>query len=348
MLPAAPWSSEELLLLNEELLLALRSGVGLELGLRNAEPAGGGRLREFARSLSRSMDQGASLPQALAAMDPPPPAMYQVIVATGLRGNALESVLIRMGSFARLVNDLRQTLRRAMIYPWIVATTAFVLSVFMSVFMVPQLLAFVEDLRVEPTFPIRLAGWLHHYVREWSLGIILGLGLWWGLVWGLRRFTPGQGALGQMACVPGFSSLARWADLARLSHLLAILTEFGIPLPESLRYCRDAIQDRNLQQFCDQAAVEIEQGRTVSERLLLTPGVPTFLQWTLSGAAGPHDLATNLHQAAEVYRERTLQRAEWLGRILPGVLAVSLGATLVLLYAWTVISVLRALWEILL
>ncbi len=348
MLPAADWTSEELLLLNEELILALRSGVGLELGLRNAGPGLSGRLRTFASDLSRSIDGGASLPDALAALNPPAPALYRVLVATGLKGNALEVVLIRMGEFARLMAELRQTLFRAMIYPWGVALVAFVLAVLMTHFTAPPLLEFVADFRSAPTVPIRMVQWLHANLLYWSVGVPAAVGLWWAFVWVMQRVSRGDAALGAMRYVPGFGPLSRWADLARLSHLLAIQTEFGIPLPESLRSCGDVVQDGRLRTFCQRAAIEVEQGRPPSEKLLDTPGVPTFLKWTLSGASGQADLTANLHQAAEVYRERTLLRAEWIGRILPGLLAVTFGAAIVSLYAWVVFGTLISVWRMLL
>ncbi len=341
-----PLTVAELLLLNEELLAALRSGVSLDLGLRESAGHLPGRMSRLAEQLAGHLTAGQNLTQALEQLDPPPPTVYRVLVAAGLRGNQLEAVLTRLNEFSRVVGDLKESLRRAIIYPISVFVLAFLLTCGATWFCVPPLRAFLTDLRAAPTFPVRVVYALHDSFPVWSIGVPVGV-LFLCLVGIAFDWVQSgtAGAFGFLRYLPGFGSLVRNAELSRFAHLLSIQTEHGLPLPESLRRCADAVTDPRLRRFCVIAADRVERGESFGDSLTHSRVVPSFLKWMLSVPSSQAELVSNTRQAAELYRERTLLQSEWIARVIPMVLTLVFGTTIVAVYCWAVIETLKTIWE---
>ena len=343
---SSPLSVAELLLLNEELLAALRSGVSLDLGLRESARHLPGRMSLLASQLAGHLTAGQNLTEALEHLNPPPPTVYRVLVAAGLRGNQLEAVLTRLNEFARVVGDLKESLRRAIIYPVSVLVLAYLLTCFATYFCVPPVRAFLTDLKAEPTFPVRVVYALHDSFPGWSLGVPVAI-----LLFGLAgiAFDGAQsgtaGAFGFLRYLPGFGHLVRNAELSRFAHLLSIQTEHGLPLPESLRRCADAVTDPQLRGFCQTAADRVERGESFGDSLTHSRVVPSFMKWMLSVPSSQAELVSNTRQAAELYRERTLLQSEWIARMVPMGLTLGFGTTVVAVYCWAVIETLKTLWE---
>lgn len=343
---SSPLSLSELQLLNQELLTALRSGVSLELGLRESSEHLPGRLSLLAEQLAQHLTDGKSLGDALDSLTPPPPAVYRVVVDAGIRGNQLESVLVRLNEHARVVGELRESLRRASVYPLALGVLAFLLTCFATYFCVPPLRSFLNDMKIEPTLPVQVVYLLNDTLPYWGVGVPLLMGLlcvgglaadWWQ--------SGHAGALGLLRYLPGFGRLMHNAELSRLASLMAIQTEYGLPLPEALRRSGEAVASPQLRAFCLDAAQRVEQGESFGESLTHSQAVPPFLKWMLSVPSGQQGLVFSTSQAAEVYRERTILQAEWIERMVPVIMTLGFGVLIVGLFCWAVMGSLVTVWN---
>lgn len=346
MINSPPLSLAELQLLNQELLAAVRSGVSLELGLRDSAQHLPGRLSQLADQLAQSLSDGKSLPEALDSLTPPAPVVYRVVVAAGVRGHQLEAVLVRLNEHARVVNELRESLRRAAIYPIVLGTVAFLLTCFATYFCVPPLRSFVTSMKIEPTPPIRLVYALHDTMPYWSIGIPLLIGVNCLASMALDSGQSGHtGALGFLRFIPGIGRLLRNAELSRLAGLLALQTEYDLPLPESLRRAGDSVASPQLREFCFEAADRVERGESFGDSLTHSRVVPPFMKWMLSVPSSQQGLVFSTTQAAEVYRERTILQAEWLERMIPVIMTLGFGTLIVGLFCWAVFGSLVGIWN---
>lgn len=346
MIYSSPWSLSELQLLNEELLAAVRSGVSLELGLRDSAQHLPGRLSQLADQLAQNLADGKSLPEALETLTPPAPVVYRVMVAAGVRGQQLEAVLVRLNEHARVVSELRESLRRAAIYPIVLGVVAFLLTCFATYFCVPPLRSFVSDMKIEPTLPIRMVYALHDTMPYWSIGIPLLVGVNCLASLAIDYGQSGSsGAIGFLRFIPGFGGLMRNAELSRLAGLLALQTEYDLPLPESLRRAGDSVTSPLLREFCSEAANRVERGESFGDSLTHSRVVPPFMKWMLSVPSNQQGLIFSTTQAAEVYRERTILQAEWMERMIPVIMTLGFGTLVVGLFCWAVFGSLVTIWN---
>jgi len=328
------------------LLAAVRSGVSLELGLRDSAQHLPGRLSHLAVQLSHNLSNGKSLPEALDSLTPRVPAVYRVVVAAGVRGHQLESVLVRLNEHARVVSELRESLRRATIYPMTLGVVAYFLTCFATYFCVPPLRSFVSDMKIEPTLPIRLVYAMHDTLPYWSIGIpvLVGVSCLAGIVIDFGQ-RGSSGATGLLRFVPGVRGLLKNAELSRLSELLALQTEYDLPLPESLRRAGDSVASPQLREFCFVAADRVERGESFGDSLTHSRVVPPFMKWMLSVPTSQQGLIFSTNQAAEVYRERTILQAEWMERMIPMIMTLGFGTLVVGLFCWAVFGSLVTIWN---
>lgn len=337
-----PLSVSELLLLNDELRLALRSGVPLDLGLQDSAGHLPRRLSRLAEQLATHVSEGQSLPQALERLNPPPPVIYRVLVAAGLRGDQLERVLTQLDEFGRVLIEMREALRRAMIYPLSVLIIGYAVTCLTIWFGVPPLREFLVDLRAEPSPPIQAMYWLNENFSAWALGLpmafvlVMGAGVLYDWIQSGRT-----GALGLLRFIPGLGTVRRNFELSQLAHLLSIQVEHGVPLPESLRRCAELAGDGPLRRDCENAAQQVEAGVPITN----FASAPPFLKWIMTVPALQPELVANSRQAAQLYRDRTALQAEWIARVVPSVLTLGLGTLIVGGYCWAVMDSLAVVWK---
>lgn len=337
-----PLSVSELLLLNEELRLALRSGVPLDLGLQDSAGHLPRRLSLLTQQLAENVRQGQLLSDALEHLNPPPPVIYRVLVSAGLRGDQLERVLTRLDEFGRVLIEMREALRRAMIYPFSVLVIGYVVVCLTVGLGATPLREFLIDLKAEPSPPVRVIYWLYDHFAVWAIGLPVVFLALTGSGFLFDWVQSGQtGSLGLLRFVPGLGTVRRHFELSQLAHLLSIQVEHGVPLPESLRRCGEFAADGPLRRDCENAARQIESGAPITG----FASAPPFLQWILTVPTSQSDLVANSRQAAELYRDRTVLQAEWITRIVPSALTLGLGTLIVGGYCWAVMDSLRTIWE---
>src|SRR5688500_16429760 len=130
-------SLEQLIAVNDEVAALVRSGVPLELGLRQAAGDLPGRLRRISSDLAAALNRGDSLPEALDRCGHQFPPVYRAIVEAGLRGRNLPRALEAVTGFAKSSLELRRQLSLALVYPLIVIGVAYALFVAFLVYIEP-------------------------------------------------------------------------------------------------------------------------------------------------------------------------------------------------------------------
>lgn len=350
---ARPISLDELVLLNDELRALLRARVPLDVGLRGSASRISGRLGRLTERLATRIESGASLDEALAAEQGAVPAVYRAVLAAGMRSGRFEEVLGGISEYTTAMRDLRDRIGLALIYPFAVILIAYVLFACLIARFVPE----VE--RVYSTFRIEPDGWLsflsraHEWLPVWAPAFPL---LLCALVFGpgfyarLRRAIDHDSAsrsfyLGALTLAPGIGNVLRNAELARFSHLLGLLVRFDVPLPEALRLSAGSTGDRRLVTAAESTAHQIEAGASLQTALSQSSSIPAFLRWLMIAGDRQSRLAPTLNQAATVYRQRALLRAEWIQRLFPVAVVLVVGGGATLFYALTVFMPMSMLWQ---
>lgn len=348
--------------LAEQIAGVARSGLPLGPGLRAlSDELSRGGFRSSLIELSDAIDRGSPLTSALDAQHDRIPAHLRGLVLGGLRTGKLGDVLGRFSAFANVGTELKRAFWLGLAYPLFTVLLALVLLVIVDVFLVTQFENIFRDFGIPlPKLTMLLIGTSHLLRAGWPVLLILSVG---GLfVWLILRFvlpTPTRNSV--ISRIPVIGPLWRYTSWAEFCHLLALLLEAELPMPEALRLAGQGIQNSDIDRACRAMANEVEKGRSLSDAMsgrtpILAPrgpfdhldknrppsqpkpdmealiseregaaavrrAMPYSLARLLRWAENHRAVAEILHMAGEMFEARAKSQAAFAGTVM-GVLAV--------------------------
>jgi type II secretory pathway component PulF len=318
--PTLGLSADDLTILNEEIAAMARAGLPLDQGLAHlASEMGRGKLQRITDRLASDLQEGKTLPQALADQGGSLPPYYASLVAAGIRSGRLGEVLATLTNYARTISDLRTAAVNALIYPALILTLAMGLCIFYVTWVAPQFAKIFADFRMR--LPV-VTETVFAIVNQPYLALVTpAIVIFTGFVaaWLILRTTE----RGRMAwtrfvyAVPVVGSLLRSARLAAFTDLLAILVDHNVPLPEAFRLAGEASSDPILRAGSGAVARDLQQGTPLPQALKGHRMVPEFIGWMTSVGERHGRLGSTLHHAAELYRRQAEMRTALFRSVFP-------------------------------
>ena len=121
---------------------------------------------------------------------------------------------------------------------------------------------------------------------------------------GSRLFLRPATARSLATFVPLLGGVWRWTSLAEFCHLLALLLEHRLPMPEALRLAGEGVQDSRIESTTRSMAEAVEDGKTLAQAMasrgVFPPRLPRLLRW----AENQGSLPEVLHMAGDMFAAR--------------------------------------------
>lgn len=352
-------SLDDLAALNDEIVALVRAGLPLEPGLTGARRDLRGRLGRVVGRLSDRMRAGASLPEALDAERDAIPPVYRAVVEAGLRSGRPAVALEGLADYVRRYQETRRVLGLALLYPLIVLLLAYILFVGFVVFAAPRFVEAFESLRVPGRAGVAWLSRVGDWAPVWApvLPIVLAaVALAW-VASGRSGGFASSGWFAPLRWAPWIGGMLAQARTANVADLLALLLEGGVPLPDAVELAADATGDSALRRDAREVAALIRSGETAANAMeakwtgvlaterLRFGSFPPLLRFLMGVGERRGAIVPALRHAAEVYRRRAVERAEWIRTFLPTLLVLAVGIATVLLYALTLFIPFTSLLE---
>jgi len=293
--------------------------------------------RALLERLAEAVERGETLASALKAEGGHCPRHMIGIVAAAARSGQPARVLSEAGRFARLRSDVYRQLFIQLFYPIILCCAYLALFLLLSFWIVPMYENLFREFGVDlPQLTIALIEF-SRVLRNpgfWGVLALILLGCFVVAVmeqWRTYRITTrlSQG-------VPLFGALWRNATMAEFVHLLALLLEGHVPLPEALRLAASGTRDRPLVLASEGVARRIENGDPFGDAATAYRLFPRGLTKLLDWAERKESLPEALRLGGELYLARARAQTTLLGVFLfvSGIILVLLGTwlTIVALY----------------
>lgn len=328
---------EDFVALNHEIAALARAGVPLGPALTAFGKDLPGRLGKIAAQVGERLEQGEPLAHIIATQEGFPPA-YRAVVEAGLRVGRLPAALEGISQSARRTAQLRWTISMAIIYPLIVLVVGYCLFLFTISYLAPVMADSLADQQVDVTPVHQVLTWLSSTSPIWGVALPIVVLAWFGWLW----WRAGRVAAGvelhpllSFGAVSTMLKMRRAGQLAAMCDCLALLMEYGVPLPEGVPLAARTTGAKKLESAAMKLAEQIARG----ERTTVAPaGFPPLLAWMLSSGELRQDLPKVLRRAAEVYRDEANRRAQWLRLYVPLILTVVFGGGTVAIYAFVTLG----------
>jgi general secretion pathway protein F len=311
-----------------DMSLMLRSGLSVMEALNTSRERTTGSAGRSIDNLVSRLKQGESLSQALLGSGQFSAALLACVRASEVTGDLGES-LERFAGNATRMRLMRGKLVSALVYPMLLIVVAFLVVVFLLVYVVPRFAMVLESTQQELPALSQALITVGHFMHDvqgpvWiGIGVVLALGAW--RLWAMSR--SGQmaaSALSFATRLPWLSGLVRTFGLGQMTRSAAMLTRSGIPALRALGMCRDLLTPPD-RPGLDRALANASAGAPLAaalhnEALLDNLGLRVLRVAEQTGAL---DLALDrLSDIHETTLERQLERA---GRLIEPIVMLGIG-----------------------
>ncbi|MDJ0777475.1 MAG: type II secretion system F family protein [Gammaproteobacteria bacterium] len=202
------------------------------IGQGNESPA----MQKLIFGIKNEVEGGVSLAEALAKEPLYFDALFINLINAGEQSGALETMLDKLATYKEKVEALKAKVKKALFYPVAVLIVAFIVTVILLVFVVPQFedlfTSFGADLPALTQFVINLS----EFMQSWWYVIAGAIGAG---VWGILRLKATspkvQEAFDRWALkAPVIGDITTKSAIARFSRTLETMSAAGVPLVEAM------------------------------------------------------------------------------------------------------------------
>ncbi|MDJ0879664.1 MAG: type II secretion system F family protein [Halieaceae bacterium] len=321
-----------------------RSGVPLLEGLQDLrDSVSPGYFRDVLAGLVEEIEGGKNFSHALAAFPNDFDPVFVSLVGVGEEAGELPTVLKQMGDNLRWADELAANTKRILMYPSIVGVVIMGVATFLMVYLVPQIVPFVEELGGEiPGHTRALMAVSSVFVNYWAAILLLPAALIVVLRIAVKLRPEFKYWLDRLRLrLPLVGPILFRIKLARLATYMALLYSAGITVLRSLEICEDVVDNLYMARALATARGAIAEGRTISVSFASTDMFPPLVIRMLRVGEGTGNLDDALTNVSYFYDREVREAIETIEPAISPVLTVIMG----LLLGWIMLSVLGPVWD---
>ncbi len=336
-------SKKDVMLITRDLAALLDAGLPVDRALDIMIKATDNKdLAAMLDDILQAVEGGGSLSDALARHPKVFSRFYINMVRAGEAGGVLEPVLNRMGDFLETMQELRESVTSALIYPLFVVSVGGISIIILMTYVIPKFSMIFNDMGAAIPLSTRFL-----------LAVSSLMQTWWPLLFGgfaaalviIRRIinTP-EGHLRLDAILlktPMVGDLIRKLETARFARTLGTLLQSGVPILQALSLVQDILSNRIIINSLDNVLERVKKGERLSAPLEDTSYFPSLAVQLITVGEETGKLDTMLMKVAESYEKIVQNLVKRFISLLEPALILFMG----LVVGFIVISMLMAIFS---
>ncbi len=332
---------QDLVLLCQQLELMLAAGLSVHESLiALTDESESNELRALCQLAADYIDSGETLSQAFTQLGID--RLCVSLIRTGEKTGQLHQMLLRAADSIAWRESLKRQLIAELSYPLAIVSLLLVVVPLLFVYLVPQLLVFLDQQNSALPWYTQLLIGTAEAVQRFGLVFLVAL-IAAGAVGAAVWFLSGQfrrGCHRYLLSFPLLGPLLMQLCTAQISEQTGVMYGAGIPLTEALPLVAKSLKNEYLSERVTMAAQSLSEGNSLHASFV-TVGLPaTFLRLVRVGEISG-SLDKTLAQAARLYSDRARRRAERLARIAGPLALLSAG----LVICWIVAALILPLYD---
>ena len=333
-------SQIQILHFTRELATLLEAGMTLDRALHILIDLGEqGPMVKMLESIRDRVQSGVPFSTALEDQGRVFSKLYINMVKAGEAGGVLQHVLQRLVDYLERSEELRDSVRAALIYPMILFVVAGLSVIGLLVFVVPQFSQMFEDMGQTLPLPTRIVVGAGEFMTSywWVILVVIFLGIAW-----FQR---------QMAQPVTRARWDRWllsnrlvgdliakVETARFARTLSTLLANGLPLLAALKLVKDVIGNSVIANAITEATENLTHGKGLADPLLEQKILPPLALQMIKVGEETGDLGPMLDKVADVFDREVRLAIKQMLTLLEPILIVGLG----IIVAGIIVSILMA------
>lgn len=261
--------------------------------------------------------------------------IYVNLVAAGETSGSLDTALDRIALQQEKDSEIISKVRGAMIYPAIVVLVLFVIVIFMTTTILPQVSNLYRSIPGAklPFITIILIKFSYFIIHFWWLAIIMSM----AAAWALRRYLKspsGRARLDHLKItIWPIAPLFMKLYMARFARTGSTLVGAGVPIIKMLNTTAEAVGNSLIASSINSAAEKVKGGKPLSSSL---DGDPRFLDLVpdmISIGEQSGALETMLTKVADYYEKEVEEQIKSINTIIEPVMMIVVGVVALVIVA---------------
>lgn len=338
------FGAKDVLLVTRELATLLEAGLTLDRSLQILiDLADTPEKARLLGALQERVRGGAVFSDALERHPEVFTKLYVNMVRAGEASGALDAVLSRLADYLEQAEELRETVKSALVYPSILVVVAALSLVVLLMFVVPQFKQLFADLGAALPLPTQIVIGVGDLFRDY----------WWVLVAVVAGVAALVGQAMQNPSVryqwdvrvlhaPLFGELLWKLDTARFSNTLATLLKNGLPLLSALGLAKEVVGNRRIAELLAETAEELKHGKGLAGPMLSREVLPRLALQMIKVGEESGSLDTMLGKVAGVYDQEARATVKRMLTLLEPILIIGLGVIIAAIIMSILLAILAA------
>ena len=303
-------STRDVLVFTTELSDLLASGMRMGNALNVLANRKTGRAADqIIATLRDQIIQGASLSDALAKQPATFSNLYVSMIRAGEAGGAMAEVLHRLVAHYERMQELKEKVVAALVYPAIVLIMGIATMVFSMVYVVPKFTVVFEQMQASLPLPTQILITVSEWLITYGWGLAVGIVVLVALV--NRGIQTRAGRLwwdGLLLKLPLLRGIIAASTFANFARTLGTLLSNGVPVLQALGIVEKIVGNTVISREISNARDRVTDGTTISGPLAAGKVFPSMMTEMLAIGEETGDMSSSLGHIARRY-ENDLDRS---------------------------------------
>lgn len=301
------------------------------------------RLKNVISDLYESVLAGATLAEAFEKQEKVFGRVYVYMVYVGEQSGQLPKVLHELANMIRWQDELIAKAKSVTRYPSIVFVVIVLVTIFLMIKLVPQLIGFLQSNNLEiPFYTQALITTSNFFVGYWYWLIIAMLVTFFGFKFMVKSSQSFKYWVdGIKLKIPVIGAISMKIKMARFAKHFGLMYASGVNVLNALDYCRPVVDNAVLDDSVKRAKKMIEEGSSIAEGFTQMGVFPSLILRMLRVGEVSGELDKAMQNVASFY-ERDVN--ESIRKIEPFVMPV-MTLFLALILLWVLVATLMPLYD---
>jgi type IV pilus assembly protein PilC len=329
--------SRDLVIFTRQLSTMVSAGVPLARAMTTLQTQATNKyFKTVIESITKDIEGGRPMADAFARFPNVFSEVYINMIRAGEAAGILDKILKRLAEQAEKQASMHKKIVSALTYPMVILCITVVAFFFIMIYLMPKISGIIQNLTPGVPLPIqtRILLGVSHILQHYSYIIIPLIVI---TVFVLMRYIKTPKGKYQFHAVllrlPVLSTVIRKIAIARFARTFASLMSAGVSVLESLDVTGAAIGNKVIEGELKAAAIEVKNGKQLSETLAKSKNFPPIIGQMLAVGEETGQIDTILEKVADFYDEEVDATIEGLSSIIEPLLIVVLGSVVGLIAA---------------
>lgn len=285
------------------------------------------RFKKILNDVKTSIEGGSSLHEALGQYPVQFDELYRNLVQAGESAGVLDSVLDTVATYKERTEAIKAKIKKAMFYPAMVLSVAFLVSMILLLFVVPVFQDVFANVGAELPAPTQVVVSTSKFMQSYWWVVLGGIAIsLTAFVMAKRRSVKFAHFLDRVALkLPIIGKILRESAIARFARTLGVTFRAGVPLVEALDAVSGATGSVVYGDAIKQMREDIAVGHQLQMSMRQTGLFPTMVEQMTGIGEESGALDEMLFKVAEFYEEEVNNAVDTLSTLLEPMIMVILG-----------------------